>query len=369
MLTFFRTKNGFTLLEVLIVIAIIAILALVLILALSPGELLSQGRDANRLTELESVANAIRLAETYNIPNLSIGTPMIVYTSLPDSSPTCDSHTDLPRPLPIGWTYHCSSENNYRKIDGTGWIPIDFTILPKPPPFAVLPIDETNTSESGYYYTYATDSRDFEIEARMQSEKYQGGGNRDVESKDGGNSDFLFESGTKQTILPMWEIKMDVAGCRDSTIPLSSNRESYTRWKIPGTGKARITKLWFYNEGDFSSNEILEIGAYNGTEPNYTKGNSTNINGGSQSGWMEAKLNSIAVDFTLGQNIAIGVGSAAGGMSTSYDDNADAYCPSIEPFEDSHGQLYNTGLDQNFTFPDPTNTNFRIINFGVTFVR
>lgn len=52
-------KKGFTLLEVLIVIGIIAILASVAMVAINPSRQFMMARDSERLSNVESIANAI----------------------------------------------------------------------------------------------------------------------------------------------------------------------------------------------------------------------------------------------------------------------------------------------------------------------
>ncbi len=52
-------RNGFTLIEILIVVAIIAILASVVLIGLGPTQ--QSGRDARRLSDLHEVQNAIEL--------------------------------------------------------------------------------------------------------------------------------------------------------------------------------------------------------------------------------------------------------------------------------------------------------------------
>ncbi len=54
------TKNqGFTLVEILIVIGIIAVLAAIVIVAVNPARLFGKARDTERWTEVNGIANAI----------------------------------------------------------------------------------------------------------------------------------------------------------------------------------------------------------------------------------------------------------------------------------------------------------------------
>ena len=55
-------RRGFTLVELLVVIAILGILAAILILAINPAESQRKGRDATRLSDLETVRKAIDLS-------------------------------------------------------------------------------------------------------------------------------------------------------------------------------------------------------------------------------------------------------------------------------------------------------------------
>jgi type IV pilus assembly protein PilA len=52
-------KKGFTLLEVLLVVAVIAILAGIVILALNPAKQLAESRNANREVDVNTILNAI----------------------------------------------------------------------------------------------------------------------------------------------------------------------------------------------------------------------------------------------------------------------------------------------------------------------
>ena len=54
-----QDKRGFTLLELLIVIAIIAVLSAILIFVLNPAETLRKGRDSERISDLATINRAL----------------------------------------------------------------------------------------------------------------------------------------------------------------------------------------------------------------------------------------------------------------------------------------------------------------------
>jgi prepilin-type N-terminal cleavage/methylation domain-containing protein len=190
------SRRAFTLIELLVVIAIIAILAVVVVLTLNPAQLLAQARDANRVQDLSTMNSAIGLYRT-DVPTGSLGTSSIVYTSLPDSSPTCSNTNDL-APLPASDTYACASQANYRKTDGTGWIPIDFKAMSYGAPFGSLPIDPVNQASKGLYYTYETNGTQYEVTAGVQSTKYQ-----QVCANESGTYSDLCTAGTNLALAPI----------------------------------------------------------------------------------------------------------------------------------------------------------------------
>jgi len=53
------TKKGFTLLEILLVVAAIAILAGIVIIAINPGKQLGDTRDSQRSTDVNTILNAV----------------------------------------------------------------------------------------------------------------------------------------------------------------------------------------------------------------------------------------------------------------------------------------------------------------------
>ena len=54
-----KNKKGFTLVELMIVIAILAILAAVVIFALNPAELFRRARDSQRMSDLRVLSSAL----------------------------------------------------------------------------------------------------------------------------------------------------------------------------------------------------------------------------------------------------------------------------------------------------------------------
>ena len=144
------SRKSFTLVELMIVIAILAILSAIVIFSLNPGRLFDNFRDTRRVSDINTINQAINFIETWNTNGIAYGSNTTVYISLPDTSATCASYS-LPT-LPTGYTYSCKTTANYRKVDGTGWIPIDFSINPNNAYLSVLPIDPVN--DSTYFYTY-----------------------------------------------------------------------------------------------------------------------------------------------------------------------------------------------------------------------
>ncbi len=67
------SKKGFTLLEILLVVAIIAILAGVVIIAINPGKQLADSRNAQRKVDVNTILNAIYQYSLDNGGNLPAG--------------------------------------------------------------------------------------------------------------------------------------------------------------------------------------------------------------------------------------------------------------------------------------------------------
>ncbi|MEW5805291.1 MAG: type II secretion system protein [Patescibacteria group bacterium] len=191
----FQTKKGFTLLELLIVIAILAILASVTFVALNPAELLKKSRDSQRLADLASVKTAIN----YYIANTT--TPILGDDS---AGVGCvDNSTDYTYSAVSGVAYTNTTNkgNTSQQIGSSGWITVRLDHLTGGSPLAKWPIDPNPTTSSatpGRYYAYLCNytNTTFSLFANMESTTYANGGNGDVESKDGGNIAGIYEVGS-----------------------------------------------------------------------------------------------------------------------------------------------------------------------------
>jgi len=175
-------RYGFTLLELLIVIGIIAVLSAAATVVLNPVELLKQARDSQRMSDLNAINKALDFVKFDN-SSTNFGNPNTIYLSILSPSSDCGYSMGNPYSLPslqIGWVYQCSTTmQDHRKIDGSGWIPVNFTSLSINPPLVILPIDPVNSSsnQGRFYYTYVanTDSgRSFARASLFESQKYKG---------------------------------------------------------------------------------------------------------------------------------------------------------------------------------------------------
>lgn len=195
----FSRRASFTLIELLIVIAVVAVLSVIVIVVLNPIQLLRQARDSNRLTDMNTLVKALSIYEA-DVSAGSLGAVSTVYVSVPDPAATSTAGTDcagLGLGTPGGgFAYHCAASSTYRKTDGTGWIPVDFRQISAGSPISSLPVDPTNTTSTGLYYTYVTGGS-YKLTALLESAKYQGNA-----LTDGGTSSAVFERGSNLALAP-----------------------------------------------------------------------------------------------------------------------------------------------------------------------
>lgn len=168
-----NNRDGFTLIELLVVIAIIAILTVVVILTINPAELLRQSRDSQRVSDMATISSAINLyaADQSSVTGFTLGNASSVYISIPDNvSSTCGSVGALPY---TGLAYACATSTSSHSINGFGWIPVNLQNITAGTPLSSFPIDPTNSSSSGLYYSYYGSGTQFAISAAPESQKYK----------------------------------------------------------------------------------------------------------------------------------------------------------------------------------------------------
>lgn len=161
-------QKGFTLIEMLVVIAIIAILAGAVLLAINPAETMRKSRDSTRLSDMDTLRSAI---------NMALAEGVITLKNL--NGATRNSGTGSQAADGTGYI-------EYTKVDPTG------TGLAKYIP--ALPKDPTNSGD--YVYTFSSSADDYEINARLESAS-----NTEKMENDGGNDDAVFEVGTNLTLI------------------------------------------------------------------------------------------------------------------------------------------------------------------------
>ncbi len=179
--------KGFTLIELLVVIAIVAVLAVTVILTLNPAQLLRQARDSNRTQDLATLKSALSLYLA-DVASPSLGSSSLCYAHTSSALGNCTTGTRF-----AAGTITLASGLG---IDGTGWLPVNFTTISAGAPISALPIDPVNNAT--YFYAYRPDATNgtFEVNADMESTKFAQSGSSDVESTDGGNVATLYEVGT-----------------------------------------------------------------------------------------------------------------------------------------------------------------------------
>ena len=187
-------KKGFTLVELMIVLAILALLAAIIIFALNPAQLFARARDSQRFADLRALTSAINyyLVIT-STPVLDGGTNTLCVGST--GSATIYATSAVTAAVP--WA---TTNTTVRGMDGSGWIKINF-VLTGETPLGSLPMDPKNSgsaaSPSTFYAFSCSSSQGFEINANLESTTYKG-----QEATDGGDFATVFEVGTALTLLP-----------------------------------------------------------------------------------------------------------------------------------------------------------------------
>ncbi len=216
LITKHKNQQSFTLIELLVVIAILAVLMSVIVIAINPAEILRKTRDTRRIADLSNLEKTLTIYQASYFGSFLLSANK-VYVSLPAVNSDC-SDLHLPA-LPPGYSYQCSTQDNYRKTNGTGWIPINFNDLDVGAPISSLPTDPINAyfqdlnAHNDYFYTFiiSSDGYQFELNAKLES-NYYGFTDRDgypvknaaksnLPLADGGDNG-LYEKGSNLTLMP-----------------------------------------------------------------------------------------------------------------------------------------------------------------------
>ncbi len=226
--------KGFTLLELLIVIAILAVLSVTLVLVLNPAESLKKSRDTQRLSDLATLKTALGLyLTTVSSPDLDAAVADFCYTNAAgdiSATPKISYSSEVADVVCTGGaaltegadavaiTY--AADNCYTvatgatDTDGTGWVPVDFGAVSGGSPISSLPLDPTNATidatpaATDLVYRYACQmkgtagkpSNVFEINAVLESDAFTV--DDDKAAKDGGDNADMYEVGTSVKLLP-----------------------------------------------------------------------------------------------------------------------------------------------------------------------
>ncbi len=133
-----KNKKGFTLLEVLLVIALIAILAGIVIVAINPSKQLAEGRNTQRRADINTILNAVY---QYTIDNNG---------ALPSAVPSIAS---------CATAATTTATNEVCKTGGTCTGLVDLSVLTASAKYVVaLPFDPKSSTTNGSDYYICKDS-------------------------------------------------------------------------------------------------------------------------------------------------------------------------------------------------------------------
>lgn len=169
---FKKQKNGFSFVQILLILVAIAVVCGIVIYVVNPTKILQKSRDSIRFSDMNTLAGALNqyLADNHDFKGL-VG---------PYSTIDANFSGDAAR----------------KNIDGTGWIPLNFSLISTGAPFSVLPIDPLNNSKNNYRFGVSVQSKTYEIDCVFERPE-----NIQKHSTDGGNDPNVYELGTDLTIL------------------------------------------------------------------------------------------------------------------------------------------------------------------------
>jgi len=168
-------SKGFTLVELLIVIAILAALAAAVVVVINPGELLAQARDSQRMRDMTTVRDAINLFMT-QVPGASFCSEVSGGSEGCAAAGVCTFATGTAPISPFGGVTppSCPTANSSRLTNGTGWVDINFDADATARTLTTLPMDPTNNNVHFYAYKADNTARTFRLATRLESVRHRG---------------------------------------------------------------------------------------------------------------------------------------------------------------------------------------------------
>lgn len=228
--------KGFTLLELLIVIAIIVTLGVILIFVLNPAETLAKSRDAQRISDLSTMKTALSVySTTVTGSNFDLdgtgnhacfdsgGANATISYSNESALQDCTAAgapadgADADGTFAADFCVNVAA--NSTLTDGSGWVPVDFGDIVGGSPISSLPVDPVNDIASGtstataptnegLVYRYACQANTtaagapenvFEFNAVLESQAYTTDDDR--MGADGGDNANYYEVGTSVLLM------------------------------------------------------------------------------------------------------------------------------------------------------------------------
>jgi len=171
-------SKGFTLVELLIVIAILAALAAAVVVVLNPAELLAQARDSQRLNDMGVVRDALALHLTQGVTGggvIDLSTAGVCSVNNATNNGCCSLPSNCPN-ISSATPAQIAFFRNIRTVNGDGWVDVNLGLTLGGSPLSTLPIDPTNSGN--FFYAYIAGGTDpealFELNTRLESVRYRG---------------------------------------------------------------------------------------------------------------------------------------------------------------------------------------------------
>lgn len=173
----FNKISGFTLVELLVVMAILGILAAILILAINPAEAQRKSRDATRLSDMATVRQAVDLAiaDGKTLP----GTALAPFSGISTGSRDTTAAGNWVGMVVSKYLSVLPQDPRQSAIDTT-----------------LLSDGTTTVAAGGMVYSFVSNGDTYELNAYLESSD-----NTAFANNDGGNQSLRFEIGTNPGLI------------------------------------------------------------------------------------------------------------------------------------------------------------------------